>query len=118
MSLPWDNPPDEGESMNTATPVKAQVQITADGVEVVKTIPGVVGVVDKVKGYYKSAIAALGTLLILLNTLTPTFAFLGGDFQHWFTIAVALVTTVSVFLKSNEHWVDQLSLPPNIPPVT
>lgn len=75
---------------------------------VLQAVPGPVTVLDKAKGYYKGIIAALGSLVIIINEVTPLFNFLPGQDKHYVTVAVAVVTGVLTFLKSNEHWVDDL----------
>lgn len=89
-------------------PMKAQVRATQNGLEVVKMSSGTVGFFDKVKGYYKGVIVVIGSILIILNQVTPIFDFLGGNSQHWFNVVVAAATTVLTILKSNEQWVDKL----------
>lgn len=76
---------------------------TPAGVQVLKEKPGTVTWLDKAKGYYKEAIAVVGTLVVLLNQLTPLF---GGN--RYFTAAAVVVTAVGVLLKNNEQWVDSL----------
>jgi hypothetical protein len=91
-----------------AAPVKNLVEPTESGQAVVKSVPGPVTFFDKVKKYYKFIIAAVGALLIVLNEATPMFNMLGGSGEKWFSAIVAVLTSVGVFLKANEHWVDSL----------
>jgi hypothetical protein len=70
---------------------------------------GPVTALDKFKGYYKEAIAVVGTVVIILNQLTPVIHTIANDVvQHWFTVAVAFVTGLGVLLTKNEQWVDDL----------
>jgi hypothetical protein len=73
----------------------------------VKTVAGPVTFLDRVKNYWKFAITAVGTLLVVLNELTPMFTVFGLS-QHTVTVVISVVTMLSVFLKSNETWVEDL----------
>lgn len=73
-------------------------------VAVVDTASGVVTAWDKVKAYYKGAIAIVGATLVVLNQVTPIFNFVPDPIHHYFTVIVAVVTAAGVVLKQNEHW--------------
>jgi hypothetical protein len=60
-----------------------------------------------VKNYWKFAITAVGTVLVVINTVTPLFTGFGVSPQL-ITVVVSVVTAASVFLKSNEAWVESL----------
>lgn len=77
------------------------------GTSVLKEKDGVVTFLDRAKEYYKSLVALMGTLVIFLNTATPIFKFIPVD-QKTLTWIVAAVTAISVFLKRNETWVEEL----------
>lgn len=72
-------------------------------VEVVNSKKGVLGPFDKIKAYYKFILTGIGLILIVLNQATPIF-----EHNNTFTYIVGAVTAISVFLKENEHWVDDL----------
>lgn len=84
-------------------------------VEVVKTTPGPVTLIQKIKLYYKAIIAFIGTLLVLLTS--PEIGFLGhllpADQQHWLSVGIGILTVVLTFLKENEHWVDPSAISPS-----
>lgn len=77
-------------------------------VKVVSAKTGPVGILDKAKGYYKGLIAAVGSILVIVNELTPLLNFLPGQDKQYVTLVIGFLTTVAVFLKDNEHWVDDL----------
>jgi hypothetical protein len=77
-------------------------------VVVADTKPGTVGWADKLKGWYKGLIAAVGAILVLLNNIGPFADLLGGDVSQWVTVAISALTAAGVFLRENEHWVDAL----------
>jgi hypothetical protein len=77
-------------------------------VKVVEQAAGPVNVLDKLKGYYHTIITVIGAVLVLVNEVTPVTDFLGGNSRHWVSVAVVFLTAVVNFLKSNEHWVDDL----------
>lgn len=90
---------DPGAAAFTAVPA---------GVQVVSEKVGALTFLDKAKGYYKGLITAAGAILVIANEVTPILNFLPGQDKQYITAAIAFVTTVSVFLKDNEHWVDDL----------
>lgn len=77
-------------------------------VKVVNAKTGPVGFLDKAKGYYKGLIAAVGAILVIVNELTPLLNFLPGQDKQYVTLVIGVLTTAATFLKSNEHWVDDL----------
>lgn len=60
----------------------------------------------KIKAYYKAVAASIGALVVLLNELTPVFDFLPENYRHYFTVVVAVLTALSVFLVKNEPLVE------------
>jgi low affinity Fe/Cu permease len=56
--------------------------------------------------YYKTLVAVVGAVLVLLTQLTPVFDFLPGQWHNYFTVAVSVLTAVSVFLVKNEALVE------------
>jgi low affinity Fe/Cu permease len=78
----------------------------APRVTVLATGTGVVTTFDKIKGYYKGLVAAVGAIVVIANEMTPVFDFLPGQDKHYITVGVAVLTTLSTFLVANEHWVD------------
>lgn len=92
-----------------AVPKNAEVHgPAAPKVQVLKTVSGPLTWLDSLKGYYKGLITLVGGLLVILNELTPVFDFLPGSAKQYFTVAVAALTTLSAFLVSNQHWVDDV----------
>lgn len=77
-------------------------------VKVVGEKVGALTFLDTAKGYYKGLIAAVGAILVIANELTPVFNFLPGQDKQYVTVAIGFLTTLAVFLKDNEHWVDDL----------
>jgi len=60
-----------------------------------------------IRKYYKTVVAAVGALLVLLNEVTPVLDFIpDGTAKHVFNVAVTIVTAVSVFLVKNEPLVE------------
>lgn len=96
----------KNEHQNTRT--LAAATAPAAPVKIVSEKVGVVSFLDKAKGYYKGLITALGAILVIVNELTPLFDFLPGQDKQYITAGIAFLTTVAVFLKNNEHWVDDL----------
>lgn len=78
----------------------------APKVQVLNTTGGPLTLLDKLKGYYKGLITAVGAVLVIANELTPVFNFLPGQDKAYITAAIAALTTVSAFLVANQHWVD------------
>lgn len=75
--------------------------------EVVAIKAGSVTTVDKLKSYYKFIIAFVGSIIVLLNEITPISSVMfGPNVQHWVSGTLMFLTSLSVFLKSNEHWVN------------
>lgn len=77
-------------------------------VVVVATKAGTVTTLDKIKGYYKGLIAAVGSILVIINEVTPLLNFLPGQDKQYVNLVIGFITTAAVFLKDNEHWVDAL----------
>lgn len=69
----------------------------------------------QLKAYYKGIIAAVGSILIVLNTIGPFADFLGSDVKHWVVTGIAALTALGVFLKANEVYVDKLPGGPVLP---
>lgn len=61
---------------------------------------------DRLKGAYKWLISGVGFLLVLLNQLLVFNDILPQSAANWINIAITFLTSVSVFLKANEHWVE------------
>lgn len=78
----------------------------APKVQVLTTSTGLVTWADKLKGYYKGLITAVGAVLVIANELTPAFDFLPVQDKAYVTAGIAALTALSTFLVSNEHWVD------------
>ncbi len=89
-----------------AAPQKMQVKLAGDRATVVAIKAGNVTIIDKLKKYYKAIIALVGGIVLLLNQITPMTAMLGASTQHAISVALVFLTSLLVFLKSNEHWVD------------
>lgn len=90
--------------------IRALVSLpNADGgyTNVLKEADGNVTVLDKIKGYYKALYALVGTLLMILTNATPIFSFLPID-DKYLTIIIGFLTTLSVLMKRNQTWVDEL----------
>lgn len=96
------------ETAVTELPIKKQVKIdpTIGTPVTVETKIGSVSFWDKVKGAYKWIIAFIGFLLVVLNQVLVFNDLLPQNVANWITIAITFLTSVSVFLKSNEHWVE------------
>jgi hypothetical protein len=109
--------------MTTNTPTKVQLQIKPNDVQNAQTLAavgagtpvtvvaastGAVTFLDKAKGYYKALITAVGAILVILNEVTPLTDFLPENQRHYVSVGVVAITTLANFLKSNEHWVDDL----------
>ena len=91
-------------SINALT---SAVNDTGGVTNVLKEKSGAVNFIDKVKYYYKSLITIVGMVLTLLSAMTPVFSFIPIDGKY-ITWAIAALTTVSVWLKRNEKWVNEL----------
>jgi hypothetical protein len=88
---------------------KQRVALTNEGERVVVAVKeGAVTWRDQAKKWYKGGIAAVGALLIILTQLEVFSGLLGEQGKTVFTVAVAVLTSVSVFLKSNERWIEKL----------
>jgi hypothetical protein len=88
---------------------KQRVALTDEGVRTVVAVkPGEINWRDQAKRYYKGGIAAVGALLIILTQLEVFSGLLGEQGKTVFTVAVAVLTSISVFLKSNERWIEKL----------
>lgn len=72
---------------------------------VVDEKPGPVTRIDKAKAYYKGLIALIGSLLIGANQVLPIVP---ADAKGAVSTAIAFLTVVSVILKANENWVEDL----------
>lgn len=96
------------EFNKTVSPKGVQTLAGSTPVKVVATTDGPVTWQQKVKEYYKGLIALLGAVLIFFNEVTPITNFLPADYRHWVTIIVTFLTAAGTFLKSNQHWVDDL----------
>lgn len=77
------------------------------GPKVVKTVEGSVTWRDKLKNYWKFAIAATGAILLVLNDLTPVFAVIPAS-QQTVSIVIAIATALLTWLKANDQWVNEL----------
>lgn len=97
-----------GELRTFADVASASEPGKAVKVKVTKETEGPVTTLQKVKGYYKAVVAFVGALLLFLQQATPAFSALPADYQHPFTVVVAVVTAVSVLLVNNQTWVDSL----------
>lgn len=97
-----------GQVHTFANVANVTTQAKAVKVRVTKQIDGPVTSVQKIQGYYKSLVAFVGALLVLLNQVTPVTSFLPAVAQHWFSVIVAGVTAVSILLIKNQNWVDDL----------
>jgi hypothetical protein len=84
----------------------AATTAAAAPVNVVAETTGVVTVLDKLKGYYKTLITVVGSILVILNEVTPLTDFLPASQRHYVTVGIVFLTALGNFLKSNEHWVD------------
>lgn len=62
---------------------------------------------DKLKSYYVQAITLVGSLLVLVNTLTPVLDFVPAA-KTTVTAVIAVLTAVSAFLTQNRQWVENL----------
>ena len=96
------------EDIGNLPPVKNQVTldpVTGESVTV-KTQVGPVTFWDKVKGAYKWLITGVGFLLVVLNQGLAFADVLPQNVANWINVAIAFLTSVSVFLKANEHWVE------------
>ena len=92
-------------TINTLTSTPAD---SAGGVvNVVAEKNGSVNWLDRIKSYYHTLITLVGTAILVLNAATPAFDFIPID-KNYLTVVIATLTTVSVFLKKNETWVDEL----------
>jgi len=104
--------PDDSEAMTNPElqqiPEKRRVTLHPDtgAAETIATAPGTVGILDKLKGTYKWLIATIGFLLVLLNQLLVFTDILPQKAASWINVGIAVLTSFSVFLKSNEHWFD------------
>jgi hypothetical protein len=93
--------------LSNLPPTKNQVTLDPTGQPVtVQTKVGPVTFWDRVKGAYKWLIAFVGFLLVLLNQLLVFTDVLPQNIANWINIAIAFLTSLSVFLKSNEHWIE------------
>lgn len=63
---------------------------------------------DKIKNYYKAAIALVGSLVILLAQVQPLTPFLPDQYRGWITVVAAFLSAIGVFLTENQKWVDAL----------
>ena len=98
-----------GRTNMTDVPEKQWVALTPAGnVEVRAIKDGAVNWRDKAKRFYKGGIAAVGAILIILMQLEVFSGLLGEQGKTLFTVAVAVLTSISVFLKSNERWIEKL----------
>lgn len=92
-----------------AVPPNAEVHgPLAPKVMVLKSEPGAITLLDRLKGYYKGLIAVITAVLVIANELTPVLNFLPGQDKQYVTIAIAVVGSVLTFLKDNEHWIDDV----------
>jgi hypothetical protein len=88
---------------------KERVALTNEGERAIIAVkPGEINWRDKAKRFYKGGIAAVGALLIILTQLEVFSGLLGEQGKTVFTVAVAILTSISVFLKSNERWIEKL----------
>jgi hypothetical protein len=77
-------------------------------VDVIDSHPGPTTTLDRAKGYYHTIITLVGAVLVLLNQITPVTDFLPASVRGYVSVAIVFVTAALNFLKSNEHWVDDL----------
>lgn len=94
-----------GDTPHTTPHMK--YRLGKDG-RVIATVAGPLKTTDKLKGYYKQAITALGAVLASVNELSPIFNMMPGQDKHYVTVGILAGTALLNFLKSNEQWVDQL----------
>jgi hypothetical protein len=88
---------------------KARVEVQPSGqAAIVETAPGPVTFIDKAKGYYHTLITLIGTVLVMVNELTPVTDHFSPTIRHGITVFVLAATVVVNALKSNEQWVDSL----------
>lgn len=78
------------------------------GVKVVATRAGAVTLLDKLKAYYHTLIVIVGSILVIVNEVTPLLNFLPDGGKQYVSVAIGVLTAVATALKSNEHWVDDL----------
>lgn len=91
-----------------ATLTATAADVGAAHVKVVNRKAGPVTLLDKFKGYYHTAIAVLGGILIFVNETTSALNFLPGNDKHYVDIGIAILTAIATLLKNNEQWVDDL----------
>lgn len=77
-------------------------------VEIVASTAAPVTLVQKLKGYYKGLIALIGSLLIVVNQVTPILHFLPAEDVKYVNLVIGILTVAGTFLKENEHWVDSI----------
>lgn len=87
------------DQIHTFVPGTTPAQIT------VEEKPGPVTKLDKIKGYYHTAIAVVGLMLLGLNQVFDT---LPDAQKHTVSGIIGALTVVGIALKSNEQWFDVL----------
>src|SRR6201984_2099430 len=93
----------------TAATTKERVALTPTGeTTVLKTLPGSVSFLDKLKGYYHTLITLVSALVSLLAVVGGATKFIPGPVAGYVVIASTFLATILNFLKSNEHWVDSV----------
>lgn len=75
------------------------------GPKVVKTVDKPLTWRDKLKNYWKFAIASLGSFLIALDQLSPVFNAIPVS-KPTVTITIAVATAALTLLKGNEQWIE------------
>ncbi len=95
-------------SSPTPTPdiVKQALAIVNGTLEVVNEKPGAVTNFDKIKKYYKFLIAFVGFTIAFLTEILPLG--FSPDVKNGIAGVIGFLTSLGVFLKSNEQWVDRL----------
>lgn len=98
---------DDATMDSVSTPVvKEHVKLVGGAPVVVAVKSGPVTWRDKVKTYWHFAIAVIGALLVAINEFTPITDHFSPEVRNVITISISFLTAVGVFLKNNEHWVD------------
>lgn len=99
---------DGGELHTFANIAKATAPAKAVKVKVTKETAGDVTWIQKLQGYYKSLVALIAAVLVILNEATPLAGFLPAGAQHWFNVVVVALGAVSTLLVKNQNWVNSL----------
>lgn len=95
-------------SSPTPTPndlVKQALAIVNGSLTVVNEKPGEVTTFDKIKKYYKFIIAFIGFLTAFLTEILPLG--FSPDVKNGIAGAIGFLTSIGVFMKSNEQWINK-----------